>query len=88
MHPPNLQKGPHLATKWAKNGMFVSGLRVMRFKKSTFWVQKVHILGVLHTPQINPGYGPGILLYTSLSQKYHSEPSISPLIFELKQNDN
>ena len=30
----------------------------MRFKKSTFWVQKVHFLGVLHPPKIDPGYGP------------------------------
>ena len=24
-HPPNLPKGPLLATKWAKNGVFVGG---------------------------------------------------------------
>ena len=24
-HPPNLSKGPLLATKWAKNGVFVAG---------------------------------------------------------------
>ena len=30
-----------------QNGVFVRGLR---FKKSTLWVQKVHILGVLHPP--------------------------------------
>ena len=29
----------------------------MRFRKSSFWVQKVHFLGS-HTPQLNPGYGP------------------------------
>ena len=27
MHPPNLSKGPLLATKWAKNGVFVGGFR-------------------------------------------------------------
>ena len=25
MNPPNLPKGPLLATKWAKNGVFVGG---------------------------------------------------------------
>ena len=32
----------------------------MRFEKSTFRVQKVHFLGVLHPPKIDPGYGPDI----------------------------
>ena len=42
-------KGPLLAAKWAKNGVFVGGLR---FKNSTFWVQKVHfcMFWGLHTP--------------------------------------
>ena len=48
--PPNLPKGPLLATKCTKNGVFVGGLRGVRFKKSTF--------GGSHTPQIDPGYGP------------------------------
>ena len=52
MHPPNLPKGPLLVTKWAKSGFFVRGLRGVRFKKSSFWVQKVHILGVLHPQSI------------------------------------
>ena len=56
----NLPKGPLLVTKWAKNGVFVRVLRVVRFKKSTFWVQKVHILVVSHPPpqkKNDPGYG-------------------------------
>ena len=32
----------------------------MRFKKSTFWVQKVHIFGIPYFPNIDPGYGPGV----------------------------
>ena len=40
--------------------------RVVRFKKSTFWVHKVHILGVLHLPKIDPGYGPACLAVLSL----------------------
>ena len=31
-----------------QNGVFVEGLRGVRFKKSTFGVQKVHFLGILH----------------------------------------
>ena len=31
----------------------------VRFKKSTFWVQKVHFFGVPHPSKIDPGYGPG-----------------------------
>ena len=34
--PPNLPKGPLLASKWAKNGVFVGWLGVVRFKKLTF----------------------------------------------------
>ena len=48
--PLNLPKCPFSTTKWAKNGVFVGGLRGVRFKKSTFWVQKVHFLRVLHPP--------------------------------------
>ena len=51
MHLPNLPKGPLLAIKWAKHGVFVGGLRGVKFKKSTFLVQKVHFLGVLHPPK-------------------------------------
>ena len=54
---PNLPKCPLLATKWAKNGVFVGGLRGVRLRKSTFAVQKVHFCGVLHLPKIDPGYG-------------------------------
>ena len=45
MHPPNLAKGPLLATNWTKNAVFVGGCRGVRFKKSTFWVRKVHFWG-------------------------------------------
>ena len=38
-HPPSLAKGPLLTTKWAKNGVFVGGL------KGWGEVQKVHFLG-------------------------------------------
>ena len=44
---PKSAKRSILPTKWAKNGVFVGGLRGMRFKKSTFWVQKVHFWGSL-----------------------------------------
>ena len=52
---PNLPKGPLLATKWVKNGVFVGGLRE--------WGSKSPLLGVMHpwgscTPKIDPGYGP------------------------------
>ena len=63
MHPPNLPKGPLLATKWTKNEVFEEGLRGVRFKKSTFGVQKVHFWGVPHPPKIDPGYGPVYDLY-------------------------
>ena len=49
--------GVHLKPK---NGGFVGGLREVRFKKSTFGVQKVLFWGVLHLPQIDPGYGPAV----------------------------
>ena len=42
--------------EWAKNGVFVEGLKGVRFKNSTFWVQKVHFYTA--PPEINPGYGP------------------------------
>ena len=47
--PQSAKRSTYLATKWATNGVFVWGLGV-RFKKSTFWVQKV-ILRVLHSNQ-------------------------------------
>ena len=50
-HSPDLPKGPLLATKWAKNGVFVAGLRGARFKKSTFRVQKLHFWGVPYPPK-------------------------------------
>ena len=56
---PNLAKGPLLGTKWAKNGVFVGGLRGE--------VQKSPLLGVLHLPRFNPGYGPAcIFMYRYL----------------------
>ena len=30
----------------------------VRFKKSTFWVQKVHFWEVSHLSRFDPGYGP------------------------------
>ena len=48
---PQSAKRSILVTKWARNGVFVRGLRGLMFKKSTFWVQKVHILGVPHPPK-------------------------------------
>ena len=53
---PNLPKGPLLVTKWAKNGVFVGGVKGVRFKKSTLGVWKVHFCGVPHRPKIDPGY--------------------------------
>ena len=55
--PPHLPKGPLLATKWTKSGVFEGGLRWVRFKKSTFGVQKVHFWGVPHHPKIDSAYG-------------------------------
>ena len=49
--PPDLPKDPLLATKWAKNWVFVGGLRGVRFKKSTVWVQKVHFWGYRTSPK-------------------------------------
>ena len=59
--PPNLPKGPLLATNGPKMGFFVEGEGLMgvRFKKSTFWIQKVYFRGIPHLLKINPGYGPG-----------------------------
>ena len=34
-----------------KMGLFCKKVKEVRFKKSTFWVQKVHFLGVLHPPK-------------------------------------
>ena len=45
------QKGPLLATKWSKNGVFVVEMGV-RFKKSTFLGPKGPLLGVPQLPQI------------------------------------
>ena len=53
MHHPKSQKGPLLAKELVKNGVCVWG-----FKKSTFWVQKVHIFGIPHLPKIDPYYVP------------------------------
>ena len=51
--PPNLEKGPLLATKRAINRVFVGGLRGggVRFKKSTFG-------GFCTSPRFDPGHGP------------------------------
>ena len=47
-HIPNLPKSGLSATKWTKNEVFVGGLRRMRFKESTFYVQKVQFWGIPH----------------------------------------
>ena len=45
--PPNQPKSPLLATKWG----FCRRAKGVKFKKSTFWVQKVHFSGVVHAPK-------------------------------------
>ena len=70
--PPNLTKGPLLATKWAKNGVFVGGLRGVRFKKSTF--------GGLAPPKINPGGSGGFSISLYFSVICLSEKSWSPVL--------
>ena len=52
MHPTNLAKGPLLVTKWAKNGVFVAGLRAGGGSKSPLFGSKRSILGVLHPPDL------------------------------------
>ena len=58
-HPQNLPKGPLLATKWAKSGVFVGGFtRGVRFKKVHFLGPKGPLFGGPAPPKINPGYRP------------------------------
>ena len=59
----------------------------MRFKKSTFWVQKVHFWGVPHLPKMDPGYGPEYLhpfefssLFLFMLQTLDQESEIVPHI--------
>ena len=74
--PSNLSKGPLLATKWAKNGIFVGGLRGMRFKKSTFLVQKVHFLGGPAPPKIDPAWLRAWASMLQTNQKFHQKLSL------------
>ena len=57
---PHLSKGPLLATKWAKNEVFVGGLRGWGSKNPLFGSERSTFWGSC-TPhnKINPGYGPG-----------------------------
>ena len=59
---PNLPKGPLLPTEWGKNGVFVGGLRGVRFKKSTFWVQRVNLFWI-RTP-LKSILATGLVMYT------------------------
>ena len=59
--PPNLPKGPLLVTKWAKNGIFVRGLRG-EVQKVHFWGPKGSHFGVPHLPKIDSKYGPAICI--------------------------
>ena len=74
MHPRSAKRST-LVTKCAKNGFFCKRVKGVRFKKSTFWVQKGPHFGGPTPPKIDPGYGPAgnkqdkqilILLHTSL----------------------
>ena len=58
MQPPNLTKGPLLATKWAKNEVFVGGLRGVRFKRVHFLSGKGPLLGDSASSGFDPGYRP------------------------------
>ena len=51
VYVPKSGKRSTFGHKWAKNGVFVGGLRGLRFKKSTFG-------GVQHLPRFDPGYRP------------------------------
>ena len=54
--------GTYIYVLESKNAVFVGWLRRVRFKKSTFWVQKGTLCGCPAPPlqkrKINPGYGP------------------------------
>ena len=58
-HTPKFGKRSTFGNYVGQNGVFVGGLRRGRFKKSTFWVQKGPLLGVLHLARFDPGYGSG-----------------------------
>ena len=73
--PANLPKGPLLATKWAKNGVLVGGLRGVKFKKSTFGVQMVHFWGFRTSPDS--------ILATGLDQYYSQNIVFSSVTQEL-----
>ena len=55
---PNLPKGAISVTEYAKKFGLCKGVKGVRFKKSTFWAQKAHFLGISYLSKIDPGYGP------------------------------
>ena len=67
---PNLPIGACLAMfsqkNWPKWG-FCRKFKGVRFKKSTFWVQKVNIVGVQHLSIFDPGCGSGYVGIESLA---------------------
>ena len=65
--PPKSAKRSAFSHKVAQKWGFCRRVKGVKSKKSTFRVQKVHLLGVSHLPTINPGYGPAYHHSTCLS---------------------
>ena len=70
--PPKSAKRSTFSHKMGQKWGFCSGVEGVRFKKFTFWIQKVPFFGVPHPPKIDPGYGPaasGLLAKCALPQQ-------------------
>ena len=59
--PPKSAKRSTFSQKGGQTWVFCIRIKGVRFKKSTFWVQKVHILGIPHLSKIDPGDGPAFI---------------------------
>ena len=70
--PPKSAKRSTFSYKMGQKWGFCRRVKGVRFKKSTFWVQKVHFLGVPHPPKIDPGYGPANTGHRLLTCKFSS----------------
>ena len=75
MHLPKSAQRSTFGGKMGEKLGVCKRVKGVRFKKSTFWVKKLHILGVLHPLKIDPGYQPvhdickwSILLWFKSSQ--------------------
>ena len=59
--PPKICQKVHFDKQYGPKMGFCRRVMWVRFKKSTSRVQKVHVLRVLHLPEIDPGYRSGIV---------------------------